>query len=178
MQEKRLRILFVDDDGNILSGLRRSLHGMAASWDMTFCDGGEKALAALEQHFFDVVVSDMRMPGMDGADLLTRVQKQYPDTIRVILSGYADQNSVMRTVGPAHVYLAKPCTAGATQGSDRPSLPWPCALCCPTPICGGHYREYRHCQAPRKPFWRWRRKSAPPVPRRHRLPPSSAGTWP
>jgi HD-like signal output (HDOD) protein len=53
----------------------------------------------------------MRMPGMDGAQLLEITQARYPDTIRIILSGYADKGSVFRTVGPAHIYLAKPCDA-------------------------------------------------------------------
>lgn len=110
MSEKRLTVLFVDDEENILGGLRRLLRGMANAWEMVFCDGGTKALALLAERPFDVVVSDMRMPGMDGAQLLGAVQKLYPGTIRVILSGYADQTSVLRTVGPAHVYLAKPCT--------------------------------------------------------------------
>ena len=110
MSEKRLRVLFVDDDENILSGLRRLLRGMAKTWEMVFCDGGDKALALLAEQSFDVVVSDMRMPSMDGAQLLATIQQRHPGTIRVILSGYADQTSVLRTVGPAHVYLAKPCT--------------------------------------------------------------------
>lgn len=66
MPEKRLRILFVDDEGNVLSGLRRLLRSMTERLDMVFCDGGEKALAMLEEQSFDVVVSDMRMPGWTG----------------------------------------------------------------------------------------------------------------
>ena len=61
---------------------------------------------------FDVVVSDMRMPGMDGAELLTHVKDSYPDVVRLILSGHADTQSVMRAVGAAHQYLSKPCDAG------------------------------------------------------------------
>ncbi len=121
MSGQRLRVLFVDDDTFILDGLRRLLRAMAKDWEMVFCDGGDSALALLAEQPFDVVISDMRMPGMDGAQLLSSVQKRYPEAIRVILSGYADQTSVLRTVGPAHVYLAKPCTPEAlVQAIARP----------------------------------------------------------
>lgn len=103
------RILFVDDEEKVLDGLRRMLRSTGAQWDMVFVDSGEKALAAMEKAPFDVVISDMRMPGMDGAQLLGEVQRRHPDTARIILSGYAEKGSVLRTVGPTHQYLAKPC---------------------------------------------------------------------
>lgn len=104
----RIRVLFVDDDLNILSGLKRLMRG-CSDFDSQFCLGGEEALALMAGQNVDVVVSDMRMPHMDGAEFLGRVRARYPGTIRVILSGYADAESVLRTVGPAHLYLAKPC---------------------------------------------------------------------
>ncbi|CAA6603204.1 Response regulator containing a CheY-like receiver domain and an HTH DNA-binding domain (fragment) [Rhodospirillaceae bacterium LM-1] len=104
-----VRILFVDDEPNILSGLKRLMRNMRDQWDMSFCSSAPEALAAFEKSPFDVIVSDMRMPGMDGAQLLELIREKYPGTIRVILSGYADSESVLRTVGPAHIYLAKPC---------------------------------------------------------------------
>jgi CheY-like chemotaxis protein len=64
------RILFVDDESRILDGLRRMLHAERKQWDMEFVLGGEAALKACEAASFDVVISDMRMPGMDGATLL------------------------------------------------------------------------------------------------------------
>lgn len=103
------RILFVDDETKVLQGLRRMLRDMRGTWEMVFADSGAKALEAMEKAPFDVVVSDMRMPGMDGAQLLTEVRKRHPHVIRIILSGYAKEESVLRTVGPAHQYLAKPC---------------------------------------------------------------------
>lgn len=103
------RILFVDDEPKILQGLHRMLRDMRGTWEMVFADSGAKALEAMEKAHFDVVVSDMRMPGMDGAQLLTEVRKRHPHVIRIILSGYAKEESVLRTVGPAHQYLAKPC---------------------------------------------------------------------
>ena len=64
------RVLFVDDEDNVLQGLRRMLRDMRRDWVMEFAASGEEGLRALEASHFDVVVSDMRMPGMDGAALL------------------------------------------------------------------------------------------------------------
>jgi HD-like signal output (HDOD) protein/CheY-like chemotaxis protein len=103
------RILFVDDDPGILQGLRRMLHPLRHEWDMTFVTSGQEALAVMAQSSFDVVVSDMRMPGMDGAQLLTEVSKLSPRAVRIILSGYSEREMVLRSVKPAHQYLSKPC---------------------------------------------------------------------
>ena len=83
------RILFVDDENNILDGIRRLLHADRKRWDMEFAIGGEAALRACEAGRFYVVVSDMRMPGMDGATLLGHIRDLYPSTARLILTGYA-----------------------------------------------------------------------------------------
>jgi len=66
-------ILFVDDEPVLLDGLRRSLRSMRNEWSITFAGSGEEALKVLEKAPFDVVVSDMRMPKMDGAQLLNEV---------------------------------------------------------------------------------------------------------
>ncbi len=105
------RVLFVDDEENVLRGLNRMLRKMRDKWDMAFAHDGEEALALLKTGSADVVVTDMRMPKMDGAQLLDQVRKLHPGSVRIILSGYASEESVMRTVGPAHQYLAKPCDA-------------------------------------------------------------------
>lgn len=120
---EKLRICFVDDEPNILQGLKRFMRGMADQWDMEFCESGEAALQMMDDRGpFDAVVSDMRMPGMDGAHLLSTVRERYPSTIRVILSGYADSESVLRTVGPAHVYLAKPCDTETLRNAIQKPL--------------------------------------------------------
>ena len=103
------RLLFVDDEPNVLSGLRRSLHGMRETWDMQFVESAETALQALEKESYDAIVSDMRMPLMDGADLLDQVKQRYPDTVRMILSGQASRGAVFRSIAPAHQFLSKPC---------------------------------------------------------------------
>lgn len=109
---QRTAVLFVDDEARILDGMRRMLRGVRDEWDMEFANGGQAALHQMKARRFDVVVSDMRMPGMDGAELLTHVKGSYPDVVRLILSGHADTQSVMRAVGAAHQYLSKPCDAG------------------------------------------------------------------
>lgn len=108
-QEALRKILFVDDEQNILLGLKRMLRSMRKSLDMHFAESGHAALELMAKEKFDVIISDMRMPGMDGAELLAEVKKLYPHTIRIILTGQADEDSILRTVGVTHQFLAKPC---------------------------------------------------------------------
>lgn len=102
-------ILFVDDETNILEGLRRRLRTARPDWELHFAENAESALALTNEMEPDVIISDMRMPGMDGAALLTQMQKKHPHSARIILSGFSEEEAVLRTVGPAHQYLAKPC---------------------------------------------------------------------
>jgi len=103
------RILFVDDNQLILDGLRRQLRSMRDEWMMEFVRSGEEALSLLAKTPYDVIISDMRMPGMTGAELMNKVMQLYPQTTRFILSGYADQELIMQCVGTTHQYLSKPC---------------------------------------------------------------------
>lgn len=103
------RLLFVDDEPNVLQGLRRQLRGLAREWEMSFVQSGPEALEAMAAAPADVIVSDMKMPGMDGGQLLTEVSKRYPNTVRLVLSGQADREAILQLVGPAHQYLSKPC---------------------------------------------------------------------
>jgi putative nucleotidyltransferase with HDIG domain len=112
-----IRIIFVDDELNVLQAMRRSLHAMRSEWNMEFLPGGVEALAALKASPADVIVTDMRMPGMDGWQLLTEVRKLYPQTVRLVLSGHAEATSIMRAVGMAHQYLAKPCESEAIKSA-------------------------------------------------------------
>lgn len=105
------RILFVDDEPMVLDGLRRMLRSMREEWDMEFVGGGKEALERMSPNPFDVIVADMRMPGMNGAELLNEVMKRYPRTVRLILSGHADKDLILQCVGSTHQYLAKPCSA-------------------------------------------------------------------
>lgn len=105
------RILFVDDESRILDGLRRSLHEDRKRWEMEFAVGGEAALKACEAAPFDIVISDMRMPGMDGATLLGHIRDRYPATARIVLSGHSEIKTATRAIPVAHRFLAKPCEA-------------------------------------------------------------------
>ncbi len=103
------RILFVDDEKLVLDGLRRALRSMRKIVEMDFATGGHEALEAMSRQPFDVVVCDMRMPGMDGAQLLLKVKERYPSTIRIILTGQADDSATKRAIHVAHQFLMKPC---------------------------------------------------------------------
>jgi len=103
------RILFVDDEPMVLSGLQRSLRALRQEWDMAFVNSGAEALQRMEQEPFDIVVTDMRMPVMSGAQLLEEVKQRFPQCFRIILSGQADREAIMRAVDPTHQFLAKPC---------------------------------------------------------------------
>src|SRR5271170_2657624 len=103
------RILFVDDDPDLLMGLKLALRPMRTKWEMEFASGGEEALQVLALRPFDAVVSDMRMPGMNGAELLDKVQEEFPNTTRIILSGQSDWESILRSFATAHQFLSKPC---------------------------------------------------------------------
>ena len=110
---KKIRLLFVDDENNVLAALRRMLRNKRDHWDMVLVNSGQAALEALEKARFDVIVSDIKMPGMDGAELLSRVKDAYPGTIRIALSGQVDLNEVIRSIRAVHQYISKPCTAEA-----------------------------------------------------------------
>jgi len=109
------RILFVDDDPNVLTGLRNVLRSRRREWDMVFAIGPEEALAKLAETSFDVVISDMRMPRMDGAALLTKVKQLQPRAVRMILSGQTELESVLKSVFIAHMFLSKPCDPDLLQ---------------------------------------------------------------
>ncbi|TWT50563.1 Hydrogenase transcriptional regulatory protein hupR1 [Rubripirellula amarantea] len=107
--EIKTKVMFVDDEANVLAGLRRMLRSQRKVWDMRFANGGEDALQELAKDPVDVIVSDMRMPGIDGAELLSRVSELYPNTVRLVLSGQSEHEKIFRAIGPAHQFMSKPC---------------------------------------------------------------------
>jgi HD-like signal output (HDOD) protein len=125
------RILFVDDESKILDGLQRMLRPDRKRWEMEFAVGGEAALKACDNARFDVVISDMRMPGMDGATLLGHIRDQYPGTARIILSGYSEITAATRAVHVAHRFLAKPCNASELQATIERVCTLQDVLCTP-----------------------------------------------
>lgn len=102
------RILFVDDEANVLQGLRRLLRAKRDAWSMRFAESGREALAMMEAEPADVIVTDMRMPEMDGAALLAEATRRNPDSVRFILSGQSDSDALFRAIGTCHQYLSKP----------------------------------------------------------------------
>ncbi len=107
--EAKKRILFVDDDLDLLESLKDAMRRHRRVWDVNFAPGGEEALAALAAEPADVVISDMLMPAMDGATLLAHVRDGWPTTIRIILSGHASPDLLTRAATVAHRFLGKPC---------------------------------------------------------------------
>jgi putative nucleotidyltransferase with HDIG domain len=103
------QILFVDDEPLVLAALEGLLRSRRREWKMTFAMGGEAGLAALAEADFDVMVTDMRMPVVDGAALLRHAREHHPDVIRFALSGHTEFEVMLRTVAVAHQFLTKPC---------------------------------------------------------------------
>ncbi len=106
-------IVFVDDEPNVLSGLRRATHRKRGVWDLVFVQSGQDVLDILSRGRMDVLVADMRMPGIDGATLIDRVAEISPATIRIILSGESDPELTRRAAARCHWFLAKPLNPAA-----------------------------------------------------------------
>ncbi|AMK12091.1 MAG: HDOD domain-containing protein [Pseudodesulfovibrio sp.] len=107
----KLNILFVDDDENILASFRSMLHAMRKVWTCQFASSAEEGLRKIRAAPFDVVVADMRMPHMDGIEMLEIVERESPDTVRIILSGYSERQSLLNSTKYAHQFLTKPCSS-------------------------------------------------------------------
>jgi HD-like signal output (HDOD) protein len=103
------RILFVDDDADLLQGLRARLHRRRCEWHMSFVDSGAAAISEMEKERADLIVSDVRMPGMDGGQLLSTVRARWPGTVRIVMSGYSEPAQLLQLVSVAHQYVSKPC---------------------------------------------------------------------
>jgi HD-like signal output (HDOD) protein len=116
------QILFVDDDPQIINGLRRMLRKMRDRWELVFAGDPSEALDLLAARRFDVLVTDMQMPGMNGAELLLRVASQYPHVVRIVLSGHASMTPTSKAVRVAHQYLSKPIEADVLKASIERAL--------------------------------------------------------
>lgn len=105
------RILFVDDEIQVLNGLRRALRGCEKSWDMVFVVSPHEALASCRMAPYDVVVSDMRMPGMNGIELVVAMRRFMPDASYIMLTGTADLRIAIDSINQAKVFrfFTKPC---------------------------------------------------------------------
>jgi len=116
------QILFVDDDPNLLDSFRRGLH---EEFEIETAPGGKEGLAAI--HLFGpfaIVISDMRMPGLDGAEFLARVRELSPNTVRILFTGHKDLNRAIAAVNEGQIfrYLTKPCSKEEMVSAIRLAL--------------------------------------------------------
>ncbi len=120
--ETQTRILVVDDESRGVELLVRTLRGMGEVVTADSADAGWEILQARER--FDLIVTDQRMPGMSGIELLSRVAEATPDTGRILLTGYTDLEATLDAInrGQVHAYLTKPCTPPEVQAAVREVL--------------------------------------------------------
>lgn len=111
LSETRRRVLVVDDDRSVIEGLRRAFRVLQPDWEVVVAASGGEALGHFRQSRFDAVLTDMRMPVMTGADLLAEVRSLRPECVRMVLTGFANQDLINRCLGVAHQCLSKPCSA-------------------------------------------------------------------
>jgi HD-like signal output (HDOD) protein/CheY-like chemotaxis protein len=114
-----MKVLFVDDEPRVLEGLERALFDIGDDIEFASAPGGAEALARLASEEFEVIVTDMRMPGVDGAELLEWVHVTHPGLVRIVLSGQTDEAQAMRAAPFAHRFLAKPCDPSALVAAIR-----------------------------------------------------------
>ena len=115
-------ILFVDDERCVLDVMRISLQPQSYRWNMLFVDSGQAALTVFEQQPVDVLVCDLRMPGIDGATVLTRVRRDHPNTIRIVLSGHTEHELTLESLHATHRFLAKPARPEHVRDAIERSL--------------------------------------------------------
>jgi DNA-binding NtrC family response regulator len=108
-QSRMLDVLFVDDEERVLDALRDALRSQRRGWRMRFAPGAREALRLLDEHPVDVIVADLRMPGMNGADLLAAIAEHHPQAVGIVLSGYGEDPISDRAAALAHAVLDKPC---------------------------------------------------------------------
>lgn len=102
-------VLFVDDEPQLLSALKRGLRKMKNEWTLLFAGSGQEALSLLKEHSTDAVLTDMRMPGMDGAELIAEIRYLQPSTLRLGLSGYGEAEQILSSALFFHQFWSKPC---------------------------------------------------------------------
>jgi HD-like signal output (HDOD) protein len=102
-------IVFVDDERKVLEGLRASLYKHRNDWSMRFVESGKEAIAIFEEQQVDLIVSDVRMPSMDGGQLLRHVKQRWPSAMRILISSYPESVHAVRLTSLAHQYVARPC---------------------------------------------------------------------
>ncbi len=106
-----IKIIFVDDESNLLDGLKRLLRKKKDEWDMSFVRSGQDALQCLDKEKYDIIVTDYKMPGMDGLKLLELAKSRHKEIRRVILSGQSESEIFVKAKEIADAYVSKPCNS-------------------------------------------------------------------
>ncbi len=129
--QQEMTLMFVDDEANILSSLRRVFRPLG--YRIFIAQSGAEGLALMEQENIDLVISDMRMPEMDGAEFLQQVTQRWPDTMRILLTGYADLTSTrvrstVTSASPGKITISScrsntPCSSASWS---RKAAAWRC----------------------------------------------------
>ncbi len=121
VENQRPVIMFVDDEQRVLKSMRAMFR---RDYEVLLANSGEEALKLLAERQIDVVVSDQRMPYMTGVEVLTEIKQRSPDTLRILLTGYADLAAVEASINDAEVfrYLMKPCPADEIRGAVQEGL--------------------------------------------------------
>lgn len=121
MDVQRPVIMFIDDEQRVLKSMRAMFR---KDYDVHLANSGAEALEIIAAHEIDVVVSDQRMPEMTGVEVLTEIKQRSPNTVRILLTGYADLAAVEASINEAEVfkYLMKPCPAEEVRGAVREGL--------------------------------------------------------
>ena len=117
MPNPKKRVLFVDDETALLDLYRAVFEEERDQWEINFAPSANQALDIMGEEPMDVLVSDMRMPGMSGAQLLQETMKRHPKTSRLIMSGYADAEQIAQCLGATHQFIAKPFELGILRGT-------------------------------------------------------------
>ncbi len=100
--------MFVDDEETVLTLYRHMFSNKKSDWEIGYAEDGIEALNLMEEEPYDVLVTDMNMPRMNGAELVVQVAEEYPSTARVIITGFSDQKSVIQCLEATHRFLMKP----------------------------------------------------------------------
>lgn len=110
-------VLFVDDEPKVLEGLENLMFPFMDEWEVSTAQSGQEALDFLVDTSIDVLVTDMRMPGMGGPELLEAVKAKYPKIVRFVLSGHSELEAALKAMPVAHQFLSKPCDANTLTGA-------------------------------------------------------------
>jgi HD-like signal output (HDOD) protein/CheY-like chemotaxis protein len=105
------KILIVDDEQNVLDGLSRMLFPMRKQLTILTANNGVEALKVLAEEDISIILSDMRMPQMDGYELLAKARESYPGVFRILLTGQSDRDKIVSSLALTHKYLHKPCNS-------------------------------------------------------------------